>query len=160
MKRFGMSTGAAPLIATGLASNYTKLGLLATFAADYRFPVGRGVLETGILCGVSMFSATGAASDADILLVPLGADLRYLLNAGSFPGVVLHASGGPALMSVTAGYTGSETKIVPYALAGMTVELPFSPSFGFTLEASYIVFVESSLTIMAFAPEAAMYVQF
>jgi len=159
-KRFGFSTGAAPLIATGPAADYTKLGFLATLAGDFRFPLGHGVLETGILSGVGMLSATGAATDAQILLVPLGMDLRYLLSAGAFPGVILHASGGPALLSVTADYTGNETKIVPYALAGMTVDLPFSPSFGLTLEASYVVFVETSLTIMAFAPEVAMYVQF
>lgn len=159
-KLFGISSGVAPLVATGPASDYTKLGLLATFSVDMRFRFAAGALQAGILSGVCLFSATGAASDADILIVPIGVDLQYLLNSGAFPGIILHLSGGPALMSVKASYFGDASKIVPYVLAGMTLDLPFSPSFGLALEASYVAFLESSLLIMAFAPEVSLYVRF
>ncbi len=159
-KLFGISSGAAPMIATGPASDYAKLGLLATFSVDMRFRFAAGALEAGILSGVCMLSATGAVSTADILIIPIGANLQYLLNSGAFPGIILHVSGGPALMSVKASYTGNESKIIPYVLGGLTLELPFSPSFGLALEASYVAFLESSLVIMAFAPEVSMYVRF
>lgn len=154
-----ISSGVAPLVATGPASDYTKLGLLATFSVDLRFQLAAGALQAGVLSGVCLFSATGAVSAADILIVPIGIDLQYLLNSGAFPGIILHLSGGPALMSVKAGYFGDASKIVPYALAGMTLDLPFSPSFGLALEASYVAFLESSLVIMAFAPEVSLYVR-
>jgi hypothetical protein len=159
-KLFGISSGAAPMIATGPASDYTKLGLLATLAVDMRFRFGAGALEVGVLSGASWMSATGAVSDADVLVIPIGADLKYLLNSGAFPGIILHVSGGPALMSVNASYLGNETKIVPYVLGGLTLVLPFDPSFGLAVEASYVAFLESSLVIMAFAPEVSFYVRF
>jgi hypothetical protein len=158
-KLFGISSGVAPMITTGPAADYTKLGLLATFAVDLRFRAGAGALEAGILSGACWLSATGVVSTADILIVPIGVDLRYLLNSGAFPGVILHASGGPALMSVNASYLGDQTKIVPYVLGGLTLDLPFDPSLGLTVEASYVAFLESSLVIMAFAPEVSLYVR-
>ena len=157
---FGISSGVAPMITTGPASDYTKIGLLATFSVDMRFRFAAGALEAGILSGACLMKASGAASSADILIIPIGANLQYLLNSGAFPGIILHVSGGPALMNVNAGYFGAESKIVPYVLAGMTLDLPFSPSFGLALEASYVTFLESSLVIMAFAPEVSMYVRF
>jgi hypothetical protein len=158
-KLFGISSGVAPMIATGPAADYSKLGLLTTFAVDLRFRAGAGVLETGVLSGACWMSATGAVSTASILIIPIGVDLQYLLNSGAFPGIILHASGGPALMSVNAGYTGTETKFVPYVLGGLTLDLPFDPSLGLTVQANYVAFLESSLVIMAFAPEVSMYVR-
>ena len=159
-KLFGISSGVAPMIATGPAADYTKLGLLATFAVDLRFRAGAGALEAGILSGACWMSATGVVSEANILIIPMGVDLQYLLNSGAFPGIILHASGGPALMSVNASYTGAETKLVPYVLGGLTLDLPFDPSLGLTVQANYVAFLESSLAIMAFAPEVSLYVRF
>jgi hypothetical protein len=155
-----ISSGVAPLITTGAASDYAKLGLLATLALDFRFRLDSGTLAAGILSGVSWLGAKGAVSTADILIVPIGLDLQYAMNEGSFPGITLHLSGGPALMSVDADYTGTETKIVPYVLAGMTLDLPFAAFMGLAVEASYVAFIESSLLIMAFAPEVSLYVRF
>jgi hypothetical protein len=155
-----ISSGAAPLVATGPASDYTKLGLLATFSADLRFRFAAGAIQAGILSGICLFSAAGVVSSADILIIPIGVDLQYLLNPGAFPGIILHLSGGPALMNVKASYFGDESKIVPYVLGGMTLDLPFSRAFGLALEASYVAFLESSLLIMGFAPEVSLYVRF
>jgi len=159
-KRLGISSGVAPMIATGPAADYTKLGLLTTFAVDLRFRAGAGALEAGILSGACWMSATGVVSTANILIIPIGVDLQYLLNSGAFPGIILHASGGPALMSVKTGYLADQTKIVPYVLGGLTLDLPFDPSLGLTVQANYVAFLESSLAIMAFAPEVSLYVRF
>ena len=158
-KLYGISSGVAPMIATGPAAGYAKLGLFATFAVDLRFRAAAGALEAGILSGACLMSATGAVSTANILIIPMGVDLQYLLNSGAFPGIILHASGGPALMSVNASYTGTETKIVPYVLGGLTLDLPFDPSLGLTFQANYVAFLESSLAIMGFAPEVSLYVR-
>jgi hypothetical protein len=51
--------------------------------------------------------------------------------------------------------------VVPYLLAGMSLDLPFSPSMGLAVEAAWAAFLESmSLPIMAFAPEVSFYVRF
>jgi hypothetical protein len=48
-KLFGISSGVAPMIATGPASDYAKLGVLATFSVDLRFRLAAGALAAGIL---------------------------------------------------------------------------------------------------------------
>jgi hypothetical protein len=159
-KQFSLSVEAAPLFATGVVSEYAKIGFLAALTADYRLPIGTGVLEAGVLAGVCIMNATGAVTEAGLLVLPVGIDLRWVMAAGSFPGVTLYLGGGPALMSVTAAYLGnSMAKIVPYILAGLTLDLPFSPVFGMAFGARYVAFLESSLPIMAFAPTVSVYVQ-
>ena len=127
---------------------------------DLRFPLGAGTLGAGILSGACLFTASGAVSDAFVLLVPLGLDMQYSFGSPG-PGVILHVSGGAALMSTSAPATPTLLKIVPYALAGIALDVPFSPALGITVEASYAVFFESAtLPIMAFAPEVSLYVRF
>lgn len=158
--RFSLSAGAAPMIATGPAADYSKLGLLAMVSFDMRFGVGGGTLSAGMLSGACMLSASGAASDAFILMVPLGIDIGYSIQ-GSGPGVTVHLGGGPALMSVTTPHASAMLKIIPYALAGLAINLPLARSLGLAIDASYVLFLESlSLPIMAFAPEVSLYVRF
>jgi hypothetical protein len=156
-----LSSGVAPFILMGGASVYASVGLLATFSADIRLPLGPGVFGVGLLSGLCALDATGVAATAQVLIVPVGADVRYSMNEGGFPGIVLHASGGPAVMNVSADYAGSLTKVVPYVLAGMSLGLPFSSFIGLSIEADWAAFFESAaLPIMAFAPEVSMYVRF
>ncbi len=161
VKRFVLSSGVAPFIPMGGASEYATLGVLATLSANMRFVLGPGIMGAGLLTGACIINATGAASDADVLIVPIGADLQYSMNEGGFPGIVVHLSGGPALMNVDSPYAGSMTKVIPYVLAGMTLSMPFTPSIGLAVETAWAMFLESaSLPIMAFAPEASLYVRF
>jgi hypothetical protein len=158
---FALTSGVAPFILMGGASTYASLGVLATLSADLRFPLGPGVFGAGLLSGLCSLHASGAVSDAQVLIVPIGADIQYSMNEGGFPGIVIHLSGGPAVMTVTAAYAGSLTKVVPYLLAGMSMDLPFASFMGLSFEADWAAFFESaSLPIMAFAPEVSLYVRF
>jgi hypothetical protein len=159
-RRISLTSGAAPFIPLGNGA-YTELGVLATFSAVFRFPLGPGLLGAGVLTGVSAMNAAGAASTASLLLVPLGAEISYSMNEGGFPGIVFHVSAGPALMSVSTAYAGTLTKPVPYLMAGMQVDLPFTSYLGLALGAAWTGFFESrSLVIMGFAPEVSVYVRF
>jgi hypothetical protein len=160
-KLFAMSSGVAPFIPLGGTGTYASLGVLATVSADYRFPLGPGVMGAGLLSGICALDAAGAATDARLLMVPIGVDLRYSMNEGGFPGIVVHLSAGPAILNVSADYAGSLTKVVPYLLAGMSLDLPFNTFMGLAVEAAWAAFLESmSLPIMAFAPEVSFYVRF
>ena len=155
------SGGVAPFVLMGGASTYASLGLLATFSANLRFPLGPGVFGAGLLSGVCALQAAGIVSDAQVLIVPIGGDIQYSMNEGGFPGIVIHFSAGPAVMNTTTAYAGSMTKVVPYLLAGMSMDLPFASFIGLAVEADWVAFFESaSLPIMAFAPEVALYVRF
>jgi hypothetical protein len=159
-RRVGISAGAAPMIPTGPAAGYTDLGLLATAAFELRFPLRVGTLSAGILSGACLFSAEGASSEAFVAIVPLGLEAGWRLG-GDGIGLGLRIGGGPALMVTSAPAVSTLLKIVPYALAGMALELPFSPALGLSLKAGYAVFFESAtLPIMAFAPEVLLYARF
>jgi hypothetical protein len=157
----GISTGAAIFLPSGAAGTYVSMGALATLGVNVRFALGPGTLGAGIVSGVAEMQATGAVTQASILLVPIGVDARYTLNDGGFPGITVHVSGGPSIMNVTASYTGSLTKVIPYVIGGMTLDLPFFSFLGLSIDASWAAFFESSaLIIMGFTPEVLLYVRF
>jgi hypothetical protein len=159
-RRVGMSAGAAPMIPTGPAADYTDIGLLATVTFELRFPARAGIFSAGILSGACLFRASGASSDAFVALVPLGIDAGWRVGSSGL-GVSLHLSGGPALMATSAPAVSTLLKVVPYALAGMALEVPLSAAVGLAVQASYAVFFESaSFPIMAVAPEVSLYARF
>jgi len=158
--RIALTSGVAPFIPLG-SGTYADLGILATLSAVIRFPLGPGVFGAGLLGGLGAMNAAVVVSTATLLLVPLGVELSYSMNEGAFPGILFHVSAGPALMSVTTSYEGTLMKPVPYLLAGMRVDVPFTPFLGMALEAAWIGFFESaSLVIMGFSPEVSVYVRF
>ncbi len=157
----GISTGAAPFLPTGPAGSYVGLGGMATLKVGVKFPLGPGTFGAGVLSGAGSLRAAGVVTDANILLVPVGVDVQYTFNDGGFPGITLHLSGGPAILNVTAAYAGSLTKVIPYLLAGMILDLPFTPYIGMTIEAAWAAFFESmDFPIMGFVPEVSFYVRF
>jgi len=155
-----VSVGVAPSIPLG-KSSYFDLGVLASVSAVYRFPLGPGRMGVGVFGAADSAQVSGAAASGTLLLVPVGPEIRYFMNEGGFPGIVVHASAGPALMNVTTAYDGSLTKPVPYLLVGMSVSFPFAASWGLAFDATWAAFFESqSLFLTTFAPEVAFYARF
>jgi len=155
-----MSTGAAPFVPLGKGT-YANLGVLGTFSAVYRFPVGPGLLGTGILAGLGGMQATGVVASAGLLVAPIGVELSYSMNEGGFPGILVHVSAGPSVFNASTTFEGTLSKIVPYLMAGMRVDAPFTSWLGMSVEAAWVGFFESnSDVIMGFAPGASLYVRF
>jgi hypothetical protein len=64
-------------------------------------------------------------------------------------------------MSVSTSYAGTLSKPIPYLMAGMRVDVPFTSFLGLALEAAWTGFFESPTdVIMGFAPEVSVYVRF
>jgi hypothetical protein len=158
--RLRLSAGAGPMITTGPAADYAKLGLLATLALGFQFQKDDRVLGLGILTGAGFLSASGAVSDAFIVAVPLGIDAGFGFRGGAL-GLSLHGSAGPAVLLVQAPATGLLIKVIPYALAGLTLDIHLTKALGLTVEASYALFLESlSFPFMAFTPEVSLHARF
>jgi len=154
----GVYAGFAPLVTTGPVAQYAQTGWSALVSADVTFNLWSGSLGAGILSGACWFSASGLASNANVILVPVGLDLRFTLEGPSSPWLAIHLSGGPAALQVTTPWYGDLSKAVGYALAGLVMDLPFTAAIGLTLETSYVVFFESaSLPIMGFLPEVSFH---
>jgi hypothetical protein len=146
------SAGAAPLLMAGPATDFSKIGVLGTSEVAVRIPAGGGALAIGVLSGFGRLRAKGVVTEAEIYLIPLGLDARYSPIAATRAGVSLHLSGGGALMRVVDVSGESVQKIVPFGLAGMALDLPFTAFFGLALEASFAAFYEASVPLLAFTP--------
>ena len=158
-RRVELSIGGAPLVTTGSLADYAKIGALSTLSLDIRFPIGRGVLAAGLLAGVGWFRAAGLEV-ADILLVPVGADLRWTIAPGASPGVALHASAGPTVLVAVTGWAGTLTKIVPYVIGGLDVDIGLTPVLGLRIEADYTVVFEGSMVLQGFVPQLSLRTRF
>jgi hypothetical protein len=159
-KHLELSTAGTAFIATGEASEYFKIGYGSAVHLDLLFPAGAGTLGIGLYTGVNYFAATGVATSAQSLLIPMGVDVRYTtIDLVPF-GLFVHAGGGPAMLVLSSDYWGGLTKLVPYALAGLGMNVRISPSMGTALDLSYGVYFEGSLLIMAFSPSVSLYFRF
>jgi hypothetical protein len=156
-KHAELSTSGSAFVATGQAADYFRIGYGSALHFDLLFGRGAGRLGLGLYAAVNYFQATGVATAADTMLIPLGADLRYSLDEGLPVGLFVYASGGAAMLVVRSEYWGNLSKPVPYALGGMGVNLPLAPFIGTALDVSYSVYFEGSMVIMAFSPSVSLY---
>ena len=159
-KHVELSTAGSAFIATGAASEYFKLGYGSSLHFDLLFPAGPGSIGAGLYAAVNYFEATGVATSAQSLLIPVGVDIRYTLIDVLPLGLFVHASGGPAMLLLRSDYWGEMDKVVPYALAGLGMNVRLGPSLGTALDLSYSVYFEGSLVIMAFSPSVSLYFRF
>ncbi|HUV09135.1 MAG TPA: hypothetical protein VMX75_15480 [Spirochaetia bacterium] len=151
-KRFEFTLGFAPFLTIGEASDYFKLGISPYFYAGYRFLTPAGLVALGIHAGFNRFDAQGNAASSSNFLIPLGGDIRFIMGYDSLVGIFFRAAGGAALFTVNVEGAGSYSKFIPYAWAGIGINLNLSPAFGVAVEASYAVFFEGAFPIMGFTP--------
>ena len=158
-RRWELSYGMAPFLATGQASGYFKTGLFPSFSVDYRLPLGSSLLGVGLYAGVCWFQARGILFDSSTFLIPLGLDLRYALAEERPLGLFVRVSGGAALFTIDPGGRGRQFKVIPYILGGIGLVVPFSRASGLVLEPMYAAFLEPQGPISGFTPSGYLYVR-
>jgi TolB-like protein len=159
-KRFEVSVGFSPFIATGDVSEYFKLGLMPVLYGGYRFALHNGILAIGLMAGINLFQAEGLIASSQNLLIPVGPDLRYTFSRGGVVDLYARLAGGPALFLVNVEGTGQFTKIIPFATAGIGFTLPLSETLGLAVDASYAVYFDTDSLLMGFTPAAYIFVRF
>jgi hypothetical protein len=159
IRRLELSAGFAPFLTVGGASEYFRFGLIPSLYANYRIPVGSGYLAVGIFSGANYFRASGIIATSDSLLIPVGLDFRLAPIGGTRLSLFLRLSGGPAMLILNPNKTGALTKVVPYALGGIGINLAISRWFGFTLDSSFSFFYEQSLPIMGYTPSVYLFIR-
>jgi hypothetical protein len=160
LKRFEVSVGLSPFIATGDVSAYFKFGLMPILYGGYRIPLPSGFITVGLFAGISIFQAEGFIASSENLLIPVGPDLRYTLGRGGPIELYASLAAGPAVFMVTVEGTDRYVKIIPFATAGIGFSLPFNETFGFTVDASYAVFFDKESLLMGFTPAGCLYMRF
>ena len=159
IQRLELSAGFAPFLTVGGASEYFRFGLLTSLYVNYRIPVGSGYLAVGIYAGANYFQATGIVATSDSLLIPAGVDFRLAPIGGTRLSLFLRLSGGPAVLILNPNKTGALSKVVPYALGGIGINLALGRWFGFTLDSSFSIFYVQSLPIMGYTPSVYLFIR-
>ncbi len=159
-KRFEVSAGLSPFIATGNVSEYFKLGLMPLLYGGYRIPLQGGIIAIGLMAGINIFQAEGLITSSRNLLIPAGPDLRYTFSSGGPIELYARLAGGPALFIVNVKGTGQFTKILPFATAGIGFSFPLSETLGLTIDASYAIYFDTDGLLMGFTPAGYFFVRF
>jgi hypothetical protein len=132
-------------------ATFAETGYGGSLSAGYAFKVGPVSLGLGITGGVMYFSAAGA-STADALLLPFGGEFRV---GGVLPGAFqpwVRLAGGGAWFQITQSGSTSQSKIVPYAEAGLGTDIYFGRTVGLTVEVNFRVIFEGSVILYHVAP--------
>jgi hypothetical protein len=158
-RRVELAIGGAPLVNTGTVADYSKIGAFSALDFDLRFRVGQSVLAPGLLLSAGWFRAVGSGV-ADILVVPVGPDFHWTINADANPSVSLHVAAGPAVIVAFMSWTDTLLKISPFVAGGLDVDIALSPALGLRLEAEYTVVFEGSMVLQGFTPRLSLRTRF
>ncbi|MBA7654183.1 hypothetical protein ES703_62059 [subsurface metagenome] len=159
IKHFEFSIGFSPFLVNAGASEYFKIGFMPSFYVSYRISMSIGQLGLGIYAGINRFLAEGVIASAECLLIPIGVDLRYGTYDGLPIGLFVRISGGPAILTINPNETGRLSKVIPYVLGGIGLNIPFTKTFGIAVDTSYAVFFEKQYPIMGFIPSLYLYMR-
>ena len=156
--RWELGVGTGPFLTVGRASDYFKLGILPFLSGSYRLGRPESPWKVGLFGAACWFRASGAGDQGSAVLAPLGPELRFTSGGERPPAVFLRLSGGPAVFNLKPENQASKTKLVPYLLGGMGIQLPLGTRAALALEPAFLVFFEPQAPIMGFAPSGSIYV--
>ncbi|MFW5687951.1 MAG: hypothetical protein ACOC1U_00145 [Spirochaetota bacterium] len=148
---FVMSGGYAPFVPVDPTSDYLELSLQGATVALYTLPFPVDVVGFGLLARGIVARAQGAATTADLQLVPLALVVRVAdADARVAPYLVL--GGGAGFLRAVNATLGEFWSIVPYATAEIGMEAAIAGPLGIQLSVGFDALLESSLWIFGFSP--------
>jgi len=151
-RHFDIGLGCAPFVATGVASEYFKLGIMPVLNLSYLFRGEISRFGLGLYGGVNTFTASGELSSAQTFLIPMGVSLRYEIGSERYPGVVFGIASGPALMMMNVSTEEPLLGLTFFGRGTLGVRLPIGRTFALLVEAGYDVYWERPKPIMGFSP--------
>lgn len=142
------SVDAGLFLAAGEAGRYMKTGFAPSLFCGYLF---KPDLFGGLNLGAMYFQAEGYAAEARCVIVTFCPELRLKFDEGGSAVPGLRAAAGGALFVVTPEDGDSETKLVPSAEAGMTMDFSLG-KIVLTAAADLAVFYENGALLYGFMP--------
>jgi hypothetical protein len=151
-RRFEIGLGCAPFVATGVASEYFKLGVMPVLNLSYLFQGELSRFGLGLYGGFNYFTATGDLASAETFLIPTGVSLRYEIGSERYPSVVFGITSGPALLMMISSNDEKFLGLTFFGRGSLGVRLPVGRTFAFLIEAGYDFYWEQPHPIMGFSP--------
>jgi len=152
------SVGYVPEFAVGGASGYYQfahgVGGYVHLIVGRRDGLGIG------LSGSTVFaSATGTATTAELLIVPL-AVTTTIRSVPAPIGVYLTLGGGGALIRMSSPVLDTLAKLVPYATGGVGVKIALLDWVGMNAGVTFDAMFEGSVLLTSFVPSVSVYLGF
>ena len=147
-KNLLLSADMGLFLAAGEAGRYMKTGFAPSFFGGYRFKPG---MYGGVNLGAMYFQAEGYATEAQGFIVSFCPELRLKFDEGGSAVPGLRAAAGGAVFMVTPDGGDTETKLVPAAEAGMTMDFAFG-KIVLTAAADMAFFYENGALLYGFMP--------
>jgi|GEM_PF-7052639 hypothetical protein len=142
-----------PFVAGGALGDYFGAAGGAGARATWYFPGRNLSFGLGIAAAGLYFQAQGPLESATGILAPLALDFR--VTAPADQGRIrpcLHVSAGAALMSLQTAIYGAQSAVLPFAGAGLGIGWVLDSGLGFSVDASYLMFLDGSDLIAGFDP--------
>jgi hypothetical protein len=157
-KRFEIGIGLATFILIGKASDYARMGIVTSVDGSYRFFTSSGQIIAGVSSRMCAFRAESATTSSQVLLFPLAAQIRFrrMFTVTAFE---FHAAGGPAVFLINPDQTGYLFKLVPYAAAGVGLEVPAVENLGILLDLSFAIYYDGPSSVMGYLPSITFYLR-
>lgn len=152
VRHFELAVGCAPFVATGVASEYFKLGVMPAVNLSYLLQGKISRLALGLYGGLNAFTAAGDLSSAQTFLIPVGASVRYEIGAQNYPSAVFGIAAGPALLMMNSSSDDTLLGLTVFGRGTLGVRLPIGSTFAVVIEAGYDVYLEQPQPIMGFSP--------
>jgi hypothetical protein len=142
----------APMFVTGSGTDFFKYGLVPLLYAGYRFPFLNGAGSAGLQTGYSLVFPDEDVLEASVRVVPVGIEVSYSTVSPTGIRFTGHASGGPAVISVTREDIGTLSKLLFYVRTGVGGSIEVSRRISVGIDASYTLFFEEQFPLMGFSP--------
>ena len=124
------------------------------------FIVGRrNGLGIGLNGSAVFASASGVATDGELLVVPLAVSAT-IRSAPAPIGVYLTLGSGGALIQVSNPILGTFVKLVPYATGGVGMKLALLDWVGMNAGVTFDAVFEGSVLLTSFVPSVSLYMGF
>jgi hypothetical protein len=144
-----IAAGLSPLFPVGDSADY----FAAAFGVEVRAAMLLGRSKSyslGVNSRLIYSIAEGAATFADLVLIPIGVEARLLGHEPFSPTAYLSA--GVTILRASNPALGQFTKVVPSAIAGIGMTLRFRSGFGIAAQIDFSAYFEGSTVIMGFSP--------
>lgn len=156
---FIITAEAAPFVAVGEATEYFTLGLNSAILGGYSFSLPAGILNTGLAVEVFSFNALGVQTDAQNIIVSLGAEVQYFPNVERIASTYYKLAGGAGYFVVNTVSTDTLTKIIPYIAFGTGAVFQLTGIFGVYAGIDFHLYIERSTVISGFSPSLGIYLR-
>lgn len=150
-KRWRLNIGGILTVPLSDTATWALLGYGGQVSFGYAIPAGSISFVPRIVTG-GTFMPTDAPIPTDIIIIPLGLDLK-IVSASDQPMLpYLRIGGGVTWFMVIPEGSSTQGKIVPYVDAGFGIDFRFGQTFGLYADVSYRTLFEGSVTLSGIYP--------